>query len=78
MTLKIKKYFASKYPEHENLFLGLTTLNLLKPSSMPLSEAVVKVITGQMLSGVAAATIYKRITTLRENRKLDHLIYYYY
>jgi len=72
MTLKIKKYFASKYPEHEDLFLGLTTLNVLKPSSMPLSEAVVKVITGQMLSGAAAATIYKRIASLRENRKLDH------
>ncbi len=72
MTLKIKKYFASIYPEHEDFFLSLRTISKLKPSPLPLTEAVVKVITGQMLSGAAANTIYKRIDALREKKKFIH------
>ena len=71
MTEKIKNYFISIYPEHTNLFLSLEKITKLKPSLIPLPEAIVKVITGQMLSGVAANTIYKRISLLREKQNLE-------
>jgi len=71
MTEKIKNYFISIYPEHANLFLSLEKITKLKPSVIPLPEAIVKVITGQMLSGAAANTIYKRISLLREKQSLE-------
>ena len=70
MTKKIKDYFISIYPEHTNLFLSLGKINKIKPSLSPLPEAIVRVITSQMLSGVAANTIYNRIISVREKQNL--------
>ncbi len=70
MTLKIKRFLAATYPEHSELFLSLKAVPKLKPRPMPLPEAVVRVITGQMLSGKAAMTIYNRVAAARDKRKL--------
>jgi DNA-3-methyladenine glycosylase II len=63
MTLKVKRYLQVCYPEISDLFEQATTVPKLKKRDIPLQEAVVRVVTGQMLSSQAAQTIYDRITT---------------
>lgn len=61
---------SATYPEHESLFSKLKTVPKLKPRDIPLPEAVVRVVIGQMLSGAAAKTIYSRVTTAATERGL--------
>ncbi len=78
MSIKIKRALRVTYPEHDSFFAQLKTIPKLTPRSLPLPEAVVRVVTGQMLSGAAANTIYKRIATATREQglvgswQLDH------
>ena len=70
MSIKIKRLISSKYPEHGALFNQLKTVPKLKPRVLPLPEAVVRVVIGQMLSGAAAETIYGRVASAAAKRAL--------
>jgi len=70
MSIKIKRLISSTYPEHGALFTQLKTVPKLKPRDLPLPEAVVRVVIGQMLSGAAAQTIYGRVAAAAAERGL--------
>ena len=70
MSLNIKRVLKAAYPEHESLFRQLETIQKLTPRDLPLPEAVVRVVTGQMLSGAVAKAIYERITTSATQQRL--------
>jgi DNA-3-methyladenine glycosylase II len=70
MSIKIKRVISATYPEHGDLFNQLKTVPKLKPRDIPLPEAVVRVVTGQMLSGAAAQTIYNRVAAAAAEREL--------
>lgn len=70
MSIKIKRLISSAYPEHGALFTQLKTVPKLKPAVLPLPEAVVRVVIGQMLSGAAAETIYGRVASAAAERGL--------
>jgi DNA-3-methyladenine glycosylase II len=60
----------SMYPEHRDIFAKVKRQATLAPRGMPLPEAVVRVVTGQMLSGAAARTIYERISLAANEERL--------
>ena len=70
MSIKIKRVISATYPEHGPLFTQLKTVPKLKPRDIPLPEAVVRVVTGQMLSGAVAKAIYGRVTAAATERGL--------
>ncbi len=70
MSTQIKQILSRAYPEHASLFAQLRTIPTLKPQTTPLPEAVVRVVTGQLLSGKAAETIYQRITQTAQGKGL--------
>lgn len=70
MSIKIKRVISAAYPEHGALFTKLKTIPKLKPRHLPLPEAVVRVVTGQMLSGAVAKAIYGRVTAAAAERRL--------
>lgn len=70
MSIKIKRVITAAYPEHGSLFTQLKTISKLKPRALPLPEAVVRVVTGQMLSGAVAKAIYSRVTAAAAERRL--------
>lgn len=53
----------SSYPEHRDVFSRVKMQATIVARPMPLPEAVVRVVAGQMLSGAAARTIYERVST---------------
>ncbi len=61
MSTAIQQFLGYAYPEHAELFAQLSPVPVLVSQSTPLPEAVVRVVTGQLLSGKAAETIYQRI-----------------
>ncbi|MDI9330927.1 MAG: hypothetical protein QM527_06400 [Alphaproteobacteria bacterium] len=71
MTVSIKRFLAKTYPEHSWFFLNQPTIPRIKPRSISLGEAVVRVVAGQMLSSAAATTIYSRICEARDSRHLQ-------
>ncbi|MXP09611.1 DNA-3-methyladenine glycosylase family protein [Pseudoblastomonas halimionae] len=52
------------YPALLSIFEELGPPEVIKRSSQPLPVSVVKIVVGQMLSGAAAATIYRRLEKL--------------
>lgn len=70
MTLKIKRGFAAAYPEHKSLFGELKSIQKITPPDLPLPEAVVRVVTGQMLSGAVARVLYERVAASATQQKL--------
>lgn len=70
MSIKIKRVISATYPEHGSLFTQLKTIPKLRPRDIPLPEAVVRVVIGQMLSGAAAKTIYSRVAAAAAERGL--------
>lgn len=69
----IQKYLINTYPKLEELFNAVETIPSLAPSSIPLEQAVVKIVIGQMLSRKAADTIYLRLSGLTKNSNLYEL-----
>ena len=61
MSIKIKRHLQARYPELSDVLEQVKTVPRLKPRDMPLPEALVRVVTGQMLSAQAAQTIYERV-----------------
>ena len=61
MSIKIKRHLQARYPELSDVLERVKTVPRLKPRDMPLPEALVRVVTGQMLSAQAAQTIYERV-----------------
>lgn len=61
MSIKIKRYLQSRYPNHAGLLGQVATVPKLRRREMVLPEAVVRVVTGQMLSSKAAQAIYQRV-----------------
>lgn len=61
MSIKIKRHLQAQYPEISDLLEQVKTIPKLRRRDVLLPEAVVRVVTGQMLSSQAAHTIYERI-----------------
>ncbi|MFN0040188.1 MAG: DNA-3-methyladenine glycosylase family protein [Burkholderiales bacterium] len=61
MSLRIKRFLQSRYPQHAQVLGRIATVPTLRRRDMPLPEAVVRVVTGQMLSSKAAQSIYERV-----------------
>ncbi|MBC6406313.1 MAG: hypothetical protein GDA41_11460 [Rhodospirillales bacterium] len=59
------------YPLLCGLLEQLSPLPELVPQPLPVAEAVTKIVVGQMLSRVAADTIYARLADLRDRRQLE-------
>lgn len=70
MSIKIKRHLQAKYPELSELLDQVKTIPKLRKRDMPLPEAVVRVVTGQMLSSRAAHTIYERVKNKAEEQQL--------
>ena len=70
MGIKIKRYLQAQYPEFSGALSQLKTIARIPRRSMPLPEAIVRVVTGQMLSTQAASTIYARIRSKAEEQRL--------
>lgn len=70
MGIKIKRYLQSRYPEFSGHLGQLKTITRIPKRNMPLPEALVRVVTGQMLSTQAASTIYARIRSKAEAQRL--------
>ena len=70
MSLAIKRHLKQCYPELSGVLDQVRTVPRIKRRDMALPEALVRVITGQMLSAQAAATIYGRIEAAARQRRL--------
>ena len=63
MSIRIKRHLQARYPELADLLGRVKTVPALKRRDLALPEALVRVVTGQMLSSQAAQTIYERVKT---------------
>lgn len=70
MGIRIKRHLQAQYPELADILGAVKTVPRLKRRDMVLPEALVRVVTGQMLSAQAAATIYERIAQASSARDL--------
>ncbi len=70
MSIRIKRHLQTCYPELADLLGRVATVPKLKRRDMPLPEALVRVVAGQMLSAQAAATIYERVRLKAAERRL--------
>lgn len=61
MSVKIKRYLQAQYPAHAATFGMLATIPRLQRREVALPEAVVRVVTAQMLSAKVARSIYERL-----------------
>lgn len=61
MSIRIKHYLQAQYPMHAGVLGRVATIPRLRRRDMALPEAVVRVVTGQMLSSQAAQSIYQRV-----------------
>jgi DNA-3-methyladenine glycosylase II len=61
MSIKIKRHLQACYPVHADVLGKVATVPILRRREMSLPEAVVRVVTGQMLSSKAAQSIYERV-----------------
>lgn len=62
MSIRIKRHLQARYPELADLLGQVKTVPVLKRGDLALPEALVRVVTGQMLSSRAAETIYERVS----------------
>ena len=71
MSLKIKRFLQAQYPSHAQVLDKVATIPRLRRRDMALPEAVVRVVTGQMLSSKAAQSIYQRVRSRASELELD-------
>ena len=71
MSIRIKRHLQERYPELADLLAEMKTVPKLRRRDLPLPEALVRVVTGQMLSAQAAQTIYERIRVAAQARELQ-------
>ena len=71
MSLKIKRFLQAQYPSHARVLDKVATIPRLRRRDMALPEAVVRVVTGQMLSSKAAQSIYQRVRSKASELELD-------
>ena len=70
MSIRIKRHLLAQYPELSDVLGAIKTVPKLQRRDMPLPEALVRVVTGQMLSAQAAQTIYERVKCASGARRL--------
>jgi DNA-3-methyladenine glycosylase II len=70
LSIKAKRHIQEQYPELSALLDKVKRIPKLKRRDIPLPEAVVRVVTGQMLSSQAASTIYGRIKEKATEQRL--------
>ncbi len=70
MKIKINDHLTSAYPELISTFNVLDPIELPNNQSIPVAEAITRIIIGQMLSRNAAQSIYNRVEKKREEKKL--------
>ena len=70
VTKRISHFLQERYPSLAPLIDELGTLRKLRRQETPVPEAVVRVTIGQMLSGKAARSIYDKVRSEAERRKL--------
>lgn len=59
-------HLCKAYPQMRDLFAAAGPLRLPRAEATPVAEAIARIVVGQMLSGTAATTIYRRITQARD------------
>lgn len=59
---KITRHLRSAYPQHVDLFGPPGKLTLLERRPGPVPEAIVRIVTGQMISTAVARVLYQRIS----------------
>jgi len=64
MSVKVREYLQFRFLLHAPVLAAIETIPVLRPRKMPLPEAVVRVVVGQMLSSKAARSIYARVNGL--------------
>ena len=70
MSIRIKRHLQARYPHLADLLGQVKTVPVLKRRDLALPEALVRVVTGQMLSSQAAQTIYERVQDAARARDL--------
>ena len=65
------QHLTTAYPHLSSFLRKVPPLEALKPQSLPIAEAVTKIVVGQMLSRDAADSIYSRLTAVRTRRELE-------
>ncbi len=65
------QHLRTAYPPLCDLWEQVLPLPEITPPSIPVAEAVTKIVVGQMLSRAAAETIYKRLTVLHDRHQLE-------
>ncbi len=71
MSIRVKRHLQARYPELAALLGAMKTVPPLKRRDVPLPEALVRVVTGQMLSSQAAQTIYERVKAAAQAEDLQ-------
>jgi DNA-3-methyladenine glycosylase II len=71
MSKQIYEFLIRRYPEASKVFRAVGVVPKLRPRSMPLPEAVVRVVVGQMLSSASAKTIYGRLVNTARDQNLQ-------
>jgi DNA-3-methyladenine glycosylase II len=71
MSIKIKRYLQSQYPMHAGVLGKVATIPRLRRRDMALPEAVVRIVTAQMLSSKAAQSIYHRVRSKASDLGLE-------
>ena len=73
----IKEHLYQSFPKLRNHIQSVTPLEVLTTSNLKVDEAVLKVVTGQMLSRKAAETIYQRLRLelINSNCEVSQLSY---
>lgn len=64
-------HLLNEYPELSEVFNRIGPLPANQPESLPVAEAICKIVVGQMLSGKAATSIYARLVTKASHNQLD-------
>jgi DNA-3-methyladenine glycosylase II len=71
MTEVARTHLLGQFPAFDRLLDHIGPLPELRRSRKSVPEAVVRIVIGQMLSGQAAATIYRRVTAEARRRRLE-------
>jgi DNA-3-methyladenine glycosylase II len=70
MSIRVKRHLQAVYPAHAEVFARIPTVRKFRPRGVPLPEAVVRVVTGQMLSSHVAEVIFERLAVAARERGL--------
>lgn len=71
MSKNIRKRLEKIYPEYAHVFRRVPSVEKLVPRDLPVPEAVLRVVIGQMLSIASARTIHERVCNLASDKRVE-------